>query len=123
MQVFDKNKDFGTFIPNTCENTNFIKPMDTKHILNKCVNTFYFNFFRDFLKICYTALQINSKLITSDQCEYQEALRANYKKLCIQLSTLFGEALWPHDETGSFKRNSLALFSAISGASYNSSTA
>lgn len=82
-----------------------------------------FEYFREFLKICYTALQINSKLITSDQNEYQEALRQNYKKLCTSLSTLFGEPLWPHEETGSFKRNSIALFSAISGASHNSSTA
>ncbi|KAL3282071.1 hypothetical protein HHI36_005270 [Cryptolaemus montrouzieri] len=79
--------------------------------------------YREFLKICYTALQINSKLITSEQQEYQEVLRYNYKKLCSSLSSLFGEHLWPHDDTGSFKRNSMALFSAISGASQNSSTA
>ncbi|KAJ3657218.1 hypothetical protein Zmor_016234 [Zophobas morio] len=79
--------------------------------------------FREFLKICYSALQVNGKLISQDQLEYQEVLRQNYKKLCTSLSSLFGESLWPHDETGSFKRNSMALFSAISGASQNSSTA
>ncbi|KAG5877389.1 hypothetical protein JTB14_028000 [Gonioctena quinquepunctata] len=79
--------------------------------------------FRDFLKISYSALQINSKLIAQDQLEYQEVLRQNYKKLCSALSALFGESLWPHDETGSFKRNSMAVFSAVSGASQNSSTA
>ncbi|KAK9870395.1 hypothetical protein WA026_007964 [Henosepilachna vigintioctopunctata] len=79
--------------------------------------------YREFLKICYTALQINSKMITSEQQEYQDVLRQNYKKLCGSLSNLFGEHLWPHDDTGSFKRNSMALFSAISGASQNSSTA
>ncbi|XP_018332779.1 dedicator of cytokinesis protein 9 [Agrilus planipennis] len=79
--------------------------------------------YREFVKICYSALQINSKLITSDQQEYQEVLRQNYKKLCSSLSCLFGESLWPHEETGSFKRNSMALFSAISGASHSSSTA
>lgn len=79
--------------------------------------------YREFLKICYSALQINSKIISQNQVEYQEALRENYKKLCSSLSELFGEPLWPHEETGSFKRNSTALFSAISGTSQNSSTA
>ncbi|XP_056646243.1 dedicator of cytokinesis protein 9 isoform X1 [Diorhabda sublineata] len=79
--------------------------------------------FREFLKICYSALQINSKLINSEQVEYQEVLRQNYKKLCSALSVLFGETLWPHDDMGSFKRNSMALFSAVTGASQNSSTA
>ncbi|XP_045470639.1 dedicator of cytokinesis protein 9 isoform X1 [Harmonia axyridis] len=79
--------------------------------------------YREFLKICYSALQINSKLITAEQHTYQELLQDNYKQLCSSLSELFKEPLWPHDDTGSFKRNSMALFSAISGASQNSSTA
>ncbi|KAJ9579787.1 hypothetical protein L9F63_004572 [Diploptera punctata] len=74
---------------------------------------------REFVKICYTALQINSKLITSDQQEYQEVLRQNFQKLCHNLSSLFGESLWPDEEMGCFKRNSQALFSVISGASGN----
>lgn len=78
-------------------------------------------FCREFIKICYSALQLNSKIISHDQREYQEVLCSNYKKLCAELSHLFGEALWPHDETGSFKRNS--MFSPVSGASLNSSTA
>ncbi|XP_063232760.1 dedicator of cytokinesis protein 9 isoform X1 [Bacillus rossius redtenbacheri] len=79
--------------------------------------------FREFVKICYTALQINSKLIGAEQQEYQDVLRKNYQKLCHELSVLFGEALWPDEEIGCFKRNSQALFSVISGASANSSTA
>ncbi|XP_030749591.1 dedicator of cytokinesis protein 9 isoform X3 [Sitophilus oryzae] len=79
--------------------------------------------YREFLKICYSALQINGRLISQDQQEYQEVLRQNYKKLCSSLSSLFGESLWPHDEMGSFKRNSMALFSPVSGALQNSSTA
>nr|CAD7194888.1 unnamed protein product [Timema douglasi] len=75
---------------------------------------------KEFVKICYTALQINGKLISSDQIEYQEVLRQNYQKLCQELSTLFGESLWPDEEIGCFKRNSQALFSVISGASGNS---
>lgn len=79
--------------------------------------------YREFLKISYSALQINAKLITQDQHEYQEVLRQNYKKICTSLSQLFGEQLWPHDEMGSFKRNSAALFSPISGTSQNCSSA
>lgn len=79
--------------------------------------------YREFVRISYSALQVNSKLIASDQEEYQEVLRQNYKKMCSSLSTIFGESLWPHDDMGSFKRNSMALFSAISGTSHNSSTA
>lgn len=79
--------------------------------------------FREFVKICYTALQINSKLITPDQHEYQEVLRENYQKLCQNLSSLFGEPIWPDEQVGSFKRNSAALFSAISGANNHTSTA
>ncbi|CAG9862855.1 unnamed protein product [Phyllotreta striolata] len=79
--------------------------------------------FREFLKICYSALQINGKLIAVEQQVYQEVLRQNYKKLCSSLSALFGEILWPHDDMGSFERNSMALFSAVTGASQHSSTA
>ncbi|XP_043275620.1 dedicator of cytokinesis protein 9 isoform X2 [Venturia canescens] len=79
--------------------------------------------FRDFVKICYTALQINSKLITADQHEYQEVLRENYQKLCQNLSSLLGESIWPDEQVGSFKRNSAALFSAISGANNHTSIA
>lgn len=79
--------------------------------------------FRDFVKICYTALQINSKLITQDQLQYQEVLQQNYQKLCHNLSTLLGESLWPDEDMGAFKRNSHVLFGVISGSSSASSTA
>ena len=86
-------------------------------------HNFHSVFFREFVKICYTALQINSMLITPDQHEYQEVLQQNFQKLCHSLSSLFGESLWPDDEVGCFKRNSQALFSVISGASANCSSA
>ncbi|XP_044001761.1 dedicator of cytokinesis protein 9 isoform X3 [Aphidius gifuensis] len=79
--------------------------------------------FREFVKICYTALQINSKLITNDQQEYQEVLRENYQKFCQNLSSLLGESVWPDEYIGSFKRNSSALFSAISGTNSHTSSA
>ncbi|KAL1123769.1 hypothetical protein AAG570_001542 [Ranatra chinensis] len=79
--------------------------------------------FRDFVRICYTALQLNSRLVRSDQAEYQAVLRANLHKLAQELSSLFCETLWPDHQVGSFKRNSQALFSAISGANSASSSA
>uniref|UniRef100_A0A023F2T5 Putative ph domain-containing protein n=1 Tax=Triatoma infestans TaxID=30076 RepID=A0A023F2T5_TRIIF len=79
--------------------------------------------FREFIRVCYAALQLNSRLVRSDQTEYQAALRQNLHKLAQELSILFSETLWPDSEMGSFKRNSQALFSAISGASSNSSSA
>ncbi|XP_058808456.1 dedicator of cytokinesis protein 9 isoform X2 [Phymastichus coffea] len=80
--------------------------------------------FKEFVKICYTALQINSKLISCDQHEYQEALRENFQKFCQNLSSILGEPVWPNENIISFKRNSAALFNAISGTtSSHSSTA
>ena len=91
--------------------------------LSKLINSFCICLIREFVKICYAALQVNSKIITTEQQEYQEVLRQNYHKLCQELSQLFCEPVWPDEELGSFKRNSQALFSAISGASANSSSA
>lgn len=79
--------------------------------------------FREFVRVCYAALQLNSQLVRSDQTEYQAALKQNFHKLVQELSALLSESLWPDQELGSFKRNSQALFSAISGASNNTSTA
>ncbi|XP_058060238.1 dedicator of cytokinesis protein 9 [Anopheles bellator] len=80
--------------------------------------------FRDFIKICYTALQINANLISSDQREYHNVLKENYENLCSALSDLLGEIVYPLDEgNNNAHRHSLALFSAISGAPTNSSTA
>ncbi|XP_058818403.1 dedicator of cytokinesis protein 9 isoform X1 [Topomyia yanbarensis] len=80
--------------------------------------------FRDFIRICYTALQINANVISSDQREYHSALKENYENLCSALSDLLGEFVYPLDDsTSNAHRHSLALFSAISGAPNNSSTA
>uniref|UniRef100_A0A182JHE5 Dedicator of cytokinesis protein 9 n=1 Tax=Anopheles atroparvus TaxID=41427 RepID=A0A182JHE5_ANOAO len=80
--------------------------------------------FRDFIKICYTVLQINANLILSDQREYHSALKENYENLCSALSDLLGEIVYPLDDgNNNAHRHSLALFSAISGAPTNSSTA
>lgn len=79
--------------------------------------------FRQFTKICYTALQINGRVISTDQKDYHLALRENYNKLCSTLSDLLGENLLTPDDENSAHRNSLALFSAISGAPSSASTA
>lgn len=79
--------------------------------------------FRHFTKICYTALQINGRVISADQKEYHSALRENYQKLCTTLGELLGENLLTPDDDNSVHRNSLALFSAISGAPSSTSTA
>lgn len=78
---------------------------------------------RDFIRICHIALQINGRCISADQVNYQTALQENFQTLCDALSVLFGENVGPVDETMSAHRNSLALFSSISGAPNNSSTA
>lgn len=78
----------------------------------------------DFVRICYTALQINANVICSDQREYHNALHENYEALCSALSDLLGEFVYPLDDSNNnAHRHSLALFSAISGAPNNSSTA
>lgn len=52
-------------------------------------------FHREFLTICHSALQLNLKLISSDQASYHEALETNYYKLSDSLSKILGEPL--HD--------------------------
>lgn len=42
--------------------------------------------FIDFTNVCEMALELNEKLIASDQHEYQEALRNNFKEMVTELS-------------------------------------
>lgn len=79
--------------------------------------------YREFVAVCNTALQVNGRMILSDQREYHAALKDNYEKLCSALTDLLDESFLPIDESNSVHRNSLALFSAISGAPNTSSTA
>ena len=46
---------------------------------------------RDFVAVCGLALDLNARLIASDQYEYQEAMRTNFREMAARLSTLFGE--------------------------------
>lgn len=78
---------------------------------------------RDFVGICNTALQVNGRMICADQREYHSSLKDNYNKLCSAMTDLLDESFLPSDEGSAVHRNSIALFSAISGAPSNSSTA
>lgn len=78
---------------------------------------------REFVKICYAALQVNGRVISSDQVEYQHSLKENFSNMCSALSDLMGEPLIALDDNANAHRNSMALFSAISGTPNNSSTA
>ncbi|CAH0700754.1 unnamed protein product [Spodoptera exigua] len=49
--------------------------------------------FKEFLTVCHAALQLNAKLISSDQVSYHEALETNYYKLSHSLSGMLGQPL------------------------------
>lgn len=87
--------------------------------------------YRDFVHICGAALELNGKLIQSDQREYHEALRMSFKELVDSLSTILEEV--PSSSEGGdgssvsgcskAKRSSVIVFTAISGSNGGSSTA
>lgn len=62
-------------------------------------------------------------MISNDQREYHSVLKDNYNKLCGAMTDLLDESFLPTDDSSSVHRHSIALFSAISGAPSNSSTA
>ncbi|KAG5678742.1 hypothetical protein PVAND_008388 [Polypedilum vanderplanki] len=80
--------------------------------------------FREFIKVSYAALQVNARVISNDQVEYHNSLKENFNNMCVVLSELMNETLIALDDDQNHPhRNSLALFSAISGTPNNSSTA
>lgn len=79
--------------------------------------------FRDFMRVCFIALQINERHILNDQRDYHLVLMENYLNLCNSMSSLMNESFNPVDENGGDShRNSMALFSAISGSASNTSS-
>ena len=76
---------------------------------------------RDFVHICGAALELNGKLILSDQREYHEALRFSFRELVNSLSSILNEPSLNGDWDGSVysgmlpKRGSVVVFSTISG--------
>lgn len=76
--------------------------------------------FRDFMRVCHIALQINERHILNDQRDYHTVLKDNYLNLCDSMGQLMEESFLPVDENGTdTHRNSMALFSAISGGAGN----
>ncbi|XP_062916576.1 dedicator of cytokinesis protein 11 isoform X1 [Mobula hypostoma] len=72
--------------------------------------------FREFVTVCSLALDLNERLIKEDQLEYHEGLKANFKDMVKELSEITHEQMLAEDElVTSHLRNSLHVFSAISG--------
>ena len=67
------------------------------------------------MSVCYQALQVNARVISNDQVEYHNSLKENFKNMCCVLSELMDEKIISFDDQNNPHRNSLALFSAISG--------
>jgi Dock homology region 2 len=62
--------------------------------------------------VCSDALQLNAKLVSAEQQDYQAMLSETFHKMCAELAAL----LSPSDATPPIRRrNSCAFFSAISG--------
>ena len=43
------------------------------------------------MNVCSTALDLNGRLISSDQLEYHESLRINFGEMTERLAEIFGE--------------------------------
>ncbi|XP_022602324.1 dedicator of cytokinesis protein 9-like [Seriola dumerili] len=72
--------------------------------------------FRQFVDACGQALGVNERLIKEDQQEYHDEMKANYKDLTRELSTIMHEQINPvEDGTRSTLSDSMGIFNAISG--------
>ncbi len=47
--------------------------------------------FREFIAVCGVALDLNGRLIESNQIEYQENMRQNFREMTNKLSDILGE--------------------------------
>ncbi|XP_071839033.1 dedicator of cytokinesis protein 11-like isoform X31 [Apostichopus japonicus] len=74
--------------------------------------------FRDFVRICGLALEVNATLIKEDQVQYHEDMEKNYRQMVINIGALMGEKLIDEDlESPSKSRDSSTIFNAISATS------
>ena len=48
--------------------------------------------FRDLIRVCAAALDINAKLVSPEQAQYQQMLRDNFEKMCERLTTSLSDA-------------------------------
>lgn len=49
--------------------------------------------YRDFVGVCNDSLDLNAKLITTEQKEYHESLKAGFNEIVSRLSKMFGETV------------------------------
>ncbi|XP_038830362.1 dedicator of cytokinesis protein 10-like [Salvelinus namaycush] len=61
--------------------------------------------FRQFAEACGQALDVNERLIKEDQLEYQEEMRAHYRDMLTELSTVMNEQI-PHTRPPGTERHS-----------------
>ncbi|XP_022057668.2 dedicator of cytokinesis protein 9 isoform X5 [Acanthochromis polyacanthus] len=72
--------------------------------------------FRQFVDACGLALGVNERLIKEDQQEYHDEMKANYRDLTRELSSIMHEQINPVDDgTRSALSDSMGIFNAISG--------
>ncbi|XP_066266769.1 dedicator of cytokinesis protein 9-like isoform X2 [Branchiostoma lanceolatum] len=81
--------------------------------------------FRQFICVCGEALSLNAQLIKTDQLEYHEGLKNDYKSMVAKLEDIMHEQLLPKDpdSVSTVSRSSLHVFSAISGTPTSASLA
>nr|XP_042902706.1 dedicator of cytokinesis protein 9 isoform X1 [Parasteatoda tepidariorum] len=73
--------------------------------------------YRKFIKISKEALELNGRLICSDQYEYQISLKKNFEEFVDSLSGMLHEKLYYQErDVLSLKRTSLDVFNYISGS-------
>ncbi|XP_068165077.1 dedicator of cytokinesis protein 9 isoform X5 [Antennarius striatus] len=72
--------------------------------------------FRQFVDACGQALGVNERLIKEDQQEYHDEMKANYKDLTRELSSIMREQINPVDDGArNALSDSMGIFNAISG--------
>ncbi|XP_008423168.1 dedicator of cytokinesis protein 9-like isoform X10 [Poecilia reticulata] len=72
--------------------------------------------FRQFVDACGQALGVNERLIKEDQHEYHDEMKANYRDMIRELSSIMHEQINPvEDGTRSTLSDSMGIFNAISG--------
>ncbi|XP_052217568.1 dedicator of cytokinesis protein 9-like isoform X3 [Dreissena polymorpha] len=69
--------------------------------------------FRDFVSVCNDSLDLNAKLITTEQKEYHESLKAGFNEIVNRLSNMFGETILTRDQDGG-QRASMTVFNLVS---------
>ncbi|KAH9498544.1 Dedicator of cytokinesis protein 9 [Bulinus truncatus] len=72
--------------------------------------------FRDFVTTCKDALDLNAKLIATEQKEYHESLKAGFYDIAERLSFMLGEKIVPLDWLSN-QRQSMTFIGGLAGSS------